>query len=250
MERGLSHFTEGLSAVFIKMAFALKRGAPLVFTYHHNTIEAYLPIAVAVLDAGLTCSAPIPCPAEMGASIHINGTGSSVIDTVFVCRSTDSVPRRTIVFTPEEIAGLAHEDLKLLQAGKVKLTRGDARCVAYGHLVRLAIWNLRKKWSVETPAVEKMKTVALAIEQLGGWAGVERRLAGDMAGVPFRRTSLVREEQEYYGGEEDEISFLKHLSQNLKPTRTYTSPLFSPAWSQNSSSCPGGTGSRIFMPDR
>lgn len=207
MERGLSHFTEGLAAVFIKIAFALKRGAPLVFTYHHNTIEAYFPVAVAVLDAGLTCSASIPCPAEMGASIHINGTGSSVIDTVFVCRSTGSVPRRAIVFTPEEIAGLVYEDLKLLQTGNVKLTRGDIRCVAYGHLVRLAIWNLRKNWSVEMSVTEKMKTVALAIEQLGGWAGVERHLAGDMTDIPFYRTSLAREEQGYYGGEEDEISF-------------------------------------------
>ncbi len=100
MERGLSHFTEGLAAVFKKMAAALKQGAPLVFTFHHNTIEAYLPVAVAILDAGLTCSASIPCSAEMGASIHINGTGSSVIDTVFVCRSTGSVSRHIIVSRP------------------------------------------------------------------------------------------------------------------------------------------------------
>mgnify|MGYP001769414628 CR=1 FL=1 len=31
----------------------------------------------------------------MGASIHINGTGSSIIDTVFVCRSTGLYPRHT-----------------------------------------------------------------------------------------------------------------------------------------------------------
>ena len=96
MERGLEHFTEGLSAVFTRMAAALKQGSPLVFTYHHNTIEAYFPVAVAILDAGLKCSASIPCPAEMGASIHINGTGSSIVDTVFVCRSQGTVSRRTI----------------------------------------------------------------------------------------------------------------------------------------------------------
>jgi len=66
MGRGLEHFTEGLSAIFIRMAKALKPGAPLAFTYHHNTIEAYYPVAVAVLDAGLTCSASLPCPGEMG----------------------------------------------------------------------------------------------------------------------------------------------------------------------------------------
>lgn len=202
MDRGLSHFTEGLATVYKKMASALKKGAPLAFTYHHNKIEAYLPVAVAVLDAGLTCSASIPCPAEMGASIHINGTGSSVIDTVFVCRSTGSVPRRIIVSNPEEIAGLVREDIRLIQAGNVKLTLGDIRCVAYGHLVRLAIWNLRKDWEVERSVEEKMKLVGLYIEKLGGWRAVERCLEFDLNCVPAIRADFTREEQEYYGGAE------------------------------------------------
>lgn len=207
MDRGLSHFTEGLSAVFVKMAYALKQGAPLVFTYHHNTIEAYLPVAVAILDAGLTCSASIPCPAEMGASIHINGTGSSVIDTVFVCRLTGSVPRRIIVSTPQQIAGLVAEDLERIRAGEVKLIRGDIRCIAYGHLVRLAIWQLQKSWDSGLSASEKMKIVAGDIERLGGWSGVESYLSDDLAiSLPYR-TSLAREGQEHYGGINDEISF-------------------------------------------
>ena len=56
MGRGLVHFTDGLSSVFRRMADALKVGAPLAFTYHHNDLAAYHPIAVAVLDAGLTCT--------------------------------------------------------------------------------------------------------------------------------------------------------------------------------------------------
>ena len=83
MNRGIEHFTEGLSQVFQRMAGALKSGAPLVFTYHHNKLEAYCPVAIALLDAGLTCTESLPCPAEMGASIHISGTGSSIVDTVF-----------------------------------------------------------------------------------------------------------------------------------------------------------------------
>jgi adenine-specific DNA methylase len=94
MGRGLDHFTDGLSSVFQRMARALKPGSPLAFTYHHNNLEAYYPVAVAILDAGLTCSASLPCPAEMGASIHINGTGSSIIDTVFVCRQTGAMQRK------------------------------------------------------------------------------------------------------------------------------------------------------------
>ena len=66
------------------MARALKPGAPLAFTFHHNKLEAYVAVGIAILDAGLVCSASLPCPAEMGGSIHIHGTSSSIIDTVFV----------------------------------------------------------------------------------------------------------------------------------------------------------------------
>ncbi len=207
MERGLAHFTEGLAAVFVNMAKALKPGAPLAFTYHHNTMEAYLPIIVAILDAGLTCSASIPCPAEMGASIHINGTGSSVVDTVFVCRSTGVVSRRLIVSTPKEIARLVHADLERLRNGNLNPTHGDIRCVAHGHLVRLAIWNLRKDWKIDLPTSEKLKVVTSAIEKLGGWPGVEGYLSGDLSGAPRYQTWTACEEEVPYGGEADEISF-------------------------------------------
>jgi putative DNA methylase len=84
--RDLANFTEGLAAVFRHYAGALKPGAPFVFTYHHNDASAYVPLVAAILDAGLDCTATLPAPAEMGASLHISGTGSSIIDSVFVCR--------------------------------------------------------------------------------------------------------------------------------------------------------------------
>ena len=40
----------------------------------------------------------------MGGSIHIHGTDSSVVDTVFVCRTTGTVKRRLLATTAEEIA--------------------------------------------------------------------------------------------------------------------------------------------------
>ncbi|HIE13506.1 MAG TPA: DUF1156 domain-containing protein [Desulfotomaculum sp.] len=207
MERGLLHFTNGLAKVFKNMARALKPGAPLIFTYHHNNIGAYIPIAVGILDAGLTCSASIPCPAEMGASIHINGTGSSIIDTVFVCRSTGTVPRRKIVSSPREIAELVREDLEQLQAGNVKLTRGDVRCIVYGHLIRLAIWHLREEWKIKWATTEKLKIVSRELERLGGWHGVEQFLSEDLSQAPRCRALIVREEQVPYGGQLDEVPF-------------------------------------------
>ena len=89
--RGLEHFCESLASVYTNMRRALKPGAPLAFTFHHNNFQTYLAVGVAIPDAGLVCSATLPCPAEMGGSIHIHGTGSSIVDTVFVCRTTGTV---------------------------------------------------------------------------------------------------------------------------------------------------------------
>ena len=110
-DRGLTHFTEGLSSVYSRMAEALKPGAPLVFTYHHNKLDAYCAVGVAILDAGLVCSASLPCPAEMGGSIHIHGTASSIMDTVFVCRSSGQTPGRWLFDTPERLVEIAGDDL-------------------------------------------------------------------------------------------------------------------------------------------
>lgn len=208
MDRGLADFAEGLSSVFKNMARALKSGAPFVFTYHHNNLEAYLPVAVAVLDAGLTCSAAIPCPAEMGASIHINGTGSSIIDTIFVCRSTGTVPRRTIVSTPEAIAQLVREDLKRLQDGNVKVSRGDIRCIAYGHLIRLAIWYLRREWDGDIEMNKKLAMVHRQIDSLGGWsAGAKEYLSLVYLNAPATQEWVALDGTGAYEGEDYEIPF-------------------------------------------
>ncbi|MCL5958042.1 MAG: DNA methylase, partial [Chloroflexi bacterium] len=207
MDRGLSHFTEGLSETFCRMSTALKSGAPLIFTYHHNSLDAYYPLAVSILDAGLTCSASIPCPAEMGASIHINGTNSSIIDTIFVCRSTGRVPRRWIAESPKDIAGLVQTDLSNLRAGKVVPTRGDIRCIVYGHLMRLAVWRLRQGWNRARPVDEKLALVASHIRNIGGPSAVEHYLELEILRSPTRQLATLREEEADYGESNDEISF-------------------------------------------
>jgi adenine-specific DNA methylase len=207
MGRGLEHFAIGLSTVFQQMAKALKPGAPLAFTYHHNDLEAYLPIAVAILDTGLTCSATLPCPAEMGASIHISGTGSSIIDTVFVCRSTGSVPRNWIADSPVEVAALVEEDLAGLRAGSVRPTSGDAKCIAYGHLIRLAIWNLRKVWDKRAPIGKRLITVASWIQEFGGWGEIEPHLSVTEDGVYDGPLFALREDHSRYGVTDAEVPF-------------------------------------------
>jgi putative DNA methylase len=208
MGRDLAHFTGGLASVFRRMNEALKPGKPLAFTYHHNDIHAYYPVAVAILDAGLACSGSVPCPAEMGASIHINGTGSSIIDTVFVCRSTGTVPKRWISKHPETIAAIVREDLDKLRMSDLKLTQGDIRCIAYGHVIRLAVWYLRKDWDASAPVDGKIGKIAEWIDnELGGVAILLGHLDGKAEPVAAQQRMVLREAGENYGSKECQLSF-------------------------------------------
>jgi putative DNA methylase len=207
MGRGIDHFTEGLSAVFLRMRKALKPGAPLVFTYHHNDVRAYLPVAVAILDAGLTCSATLPSPAEMGASIHINRTGSSIVDTVFVCRSTGMMRRKWLADSPEGVARIVMDDLESLRAGNVKPSQGDTRCIAFGHLIRLAIWSLRKTWNTKAKVGQRVATVSQWLQDFGGWPEVEKHIQDFNIPSPYERPLECRESAQEYGDEYADISF-------------------------------------------
>ncbi len=166
MKRGLEHFAQGLSTVFRRMARALKPGAPLAFTYHHRTLDAYHAVGVAIRDAGLVCSASLPCPAEMGGSIHIHGTASSIVDTVFVCRAHGEIPRRWLFNDAEELAALMGDDLAQLRAGGLKPSPGDVRCIIWGHLTRMTIWRLRKGWRARRSVAAKLKAFGEAMVQV------------------------------------------------------------------------------------
>ncbi len=167
MGRGLKHFTEGLSQVFQNMAKALKPKGPLAFTYHHNTVEAYYPIAVAILDADLICTASLPCPAEMSASIHIKGTGSSIIDTVFICRSKNTTGKNSKGKFSENLESAIKKDIEHLQEGNISLSLGDIRCLLFGHLIRLAIKSLQNKWNKNKSIEYRLSEVAHEIQKFG-----------------------------------------------------------------------------------
>jgi hypothetical protein len=191
--RDLAHFTEGMAQVYAKMARALKPGAPLAFTYHHNKLEAYHSIGVAILDAGLTCSASLPCPAEMGGSIHIHGTGSSIIDTIFVCRVNGEAKRGHIFNSMEELTRIVRDDLGQLRLAGVKGTTGDIRCITFGHLTRMAIWLLRPSWDTSVPTAEKLSRFEGSLRALGPYQTVldtlalptERRIAPSVERLPL-----------------------------------------------------------------
>ena len=158
--RGLSGFADGLSAVFTTFAAALKPGAPFVFTFHHNDPHAYAPLVVAILDAGLTCTAVLPAAAEMAASIHIAGTSSSVLDSVFVCRRRhDRVARAGDSADPDILTALRSDVAAMTDAGLPRRP-GDVRCLLAGHIAAHAIRILGPEWARSDPLDQRMAAVA------------------------------------------------------------------------------------------
>lgn len=206
--RTLEHFTEGLASVYSNMsnmATALKPGAPLAFTYHHNKLEAYEALGVAILDAGLTCSASLPCPAEMGGSIHIHGTRSSIVDSVFVCRSTGAAPKATLCRNADELAALVAKELSELTEAGMKPRKGDIRCIAFGHLTRLAIWNLRESWDTDRSAAAKLERFGAALTAFGKPDDIVARV--EASEVPPRDHGSLWEHSTKGERERDAVSF-------------------------------------------
>lgn len=175
-ERGITHFAEGLANVYGRMARALKPGAPLVFTFHHNQRDAYLAVGMAILDAGLTCSASLPCPAEMGGSIHIHGTGSSILDTVFVCRQSGTTPRSWLFADAAELAAIMSAELEDLRAAGMNPTTGDIRCMALGHITRMTIWRVKPTWNPRLATPEKFAILRKAMNGIATAGDVQKRL--------------------------------------------------------------------------
>jgi adenine-specific DNA methylase len=161
LKRGLGEFTDGLSKVFIQMAFGMKESAPLAFTYHHNDPLAYAPLAVAILDAGLTCTAVLPAPAEMAASLHIAGTNSSILDSIFVCRKREYVRRYEdeIPTRPDTIEALVEQDVSAMADADYKCTMGDILCLRAGHIAAKAIQKLADEWNSEDLLADRLGRV-------------------------------------------------------------------------------------------
>lgn len=202
--RDLNHFTDGLSAVFRIMAEGLKSGAPLAFTFHHNRLDSYHAVGVSILDAGLTCSATLPCPAEMGGSIHIHGTRSSIVDTVFVCRSKGKTRRVFLFQNTEQLTSIVKNDIAQLCFAGVKPTVGDVRCITFGHLTRMAVWQLRHDWDRNLLVKARRERFSEEMARLADADAVIRKIG---MGLPWRRTELCEEDRPFHLDIEDDISF-------------------------------------------
>ena len=159
--RGLEHYAEALADVYCAAAYALKPGQPFVFTFHDNDLDTYGAITVALLDAGLVPMRTIGCPSEMRGSIHINGSGSSRVDTVFVLRKPPAtLPER------RELADLVDEQVAHLERAGVHVSDGDLRCLTYGVLAEAAVRSLRDSWNTKLPGRERLERACAELRRL------------------------------------------------------------------------------------
>ena len=117
------------------------------------------------------------------------------------------MPRRWMAESPEEIARLVLDDIQNLRAGKVMPTRGDIRCIALGHLMRLAIWRLKHSWDREKPVEEKLSSIANYLRNSGGFGAVEQHLGDDFLHAPRLQHTVAQENEAMYGAGDGEISF-------------------------------------------
>jgi hypothetical protein len=158
---------------------------------------------LAILDADLDCTATLPAAAEMTASLHIAGTGSSILDSVFVCRKPLAT-RRSRARQVEMPLDVSNEcrvalaaDAAAMRSGGVKITVGDLRCLIAGHVARIAIRTLRPAWNREAPLPERLRTARQCLEQITQMADVSSTVEVVAAGGSHARiaSSSQREAQ-------------------------------------------------------
>lgn len=89
-----------------------------------------------------------------------------MIDTVFVCRSTGKVQARDFEASQDALERMLDEDIADLEKAGHAATPGDARCMLLGHMVRLAVWQLRSTWQSSDQVSDKLKRVQGTLNQI------------------------------------------------------------------------------------
>jgi adenine-specific DNA methylase len=153
---GLIEFTDRLSEVFCASATALKPGGAFIFTYHHNDLEAYAPLVVACLDAGLEPTRLYGCPSEMRASKHIHGRNAATVDTVFVLRKPPIPAELTSTFSAIAVGRVVAARIAALQRAGMKPTDADRACVRHSVVAARAMARLAPIWEPEEATFERL----------------------------------------------------------------------------------------------
>ena len=157
-------FTSRLSTVFEAAARALKPNGAFCFTYHHNDLDAYGPIVVACLNAGLTPTAVYACPSEMRSSTHIHQRNASTVDTIFVLRKSGVFESP---YSSDPSSAVSRHIAALRRAG-IRASEADRECLRSGQCAVRAILELAPTWDGGSGAEEQFARASAALAQLAG----------------------------------------------------------------------------------
>ncbi|MGI5818115.1 MAG: DUF1156 domain-containing protein [Armatimonadota bacterium] len=127
-------FTTGLTRVFQETARRVEDAALLVFTFHHQAIEAWGAVLRTVLNADFNVTSVVPVHAEMLQSLHIQDKANISYDAVIVCRKQTEAPKevqwvdvtdqiylkaeRLVRELEERLSPVASEDIYVIAIGK------------------------------------------------------------------------------------------------------------------------------------
>jgi len=87
-------------------------------------------------------------------------------------------------------------ELDELRAGGMKPTAGDIRCIAFGHITRMAIWNLRADWDAAQPTGVKLETIRQAMDAITTADEVRATLEGVTSATMARTPTKTKEKRE------------------------------------------------------
>lgn len=99
----------------------------------------------------------------MSASLHINNTESSILDSVFVCRHDAG---RLAHLPVSAIPDLLVRDLQEMARGGVRPTLGDAKCLLRGYLAAFTVERLNDNWDLDLPASARLARVHRTLLEL------------------------------------------------------------------------------------
>ena len=107
------------------------------------------------------------------------------------------MPSRWLAGTSEEVAALVAKDIALLEAAGRTPTRDDTRCMVFGHLTRLAAWNLRRSWDVNLPTSQKAATFAASVAHIGAPEAIIGAALPAASPGPLFAVSMHDQEDQY-----------------------------------------------------
>ena len=95
----------------------------------------------------------------------------------------------------QQLAGIMTRELSDLRAAGMKPTAGDLRCIAYGHITRMAIWNLRPLWDAQQTTEKKLAIIRVAMDAIATVDEVKSCLEGAPTPQPAIKDGLFARQE-------------------------------------------------------